>query len=232
MGTDIKLNKRLADESWKNYKEIVYEPFVEVIKEIIVKNNYKTVLDFGCGMGKTAYYLRKIFKLDILIDGVDISKEAKIKGRKYYDNFYLKYNYKAPDNKYDFVILASVIEHIYDENLKILLKDLKTKLNRNGSLFIVVPNTHSPIFVLFDSKERQKREMGHINLKAKREWVDFLKTFGFTNFEFSFPIKFKYLKNINFFRYRLLNIFLQGTYKILAIYPFYYLRNSLWIRVS
>jgi len=230
--SDISINQQLSNRDWKTYDEIVYEPFVEVIRDIIVKNKYKTVLDFGCGMGKTAYYLRDVFKLDIAIDGVDISEEAKKKGEKYYDNFYLKYDYKAPDKKYDFIILASIIEHIYDENLTKLLTDVKSKLNPGGSIFIVVPNIDSPQFCLFDSKERQLTSMGHVNLKTKGEWVSFLKTFGFTKFSFSFPTKFEYLERCTFFKSNLLNNFLRNVYSILAIFPFYYLRGSYWIEVK
>ncbi|WGS64447.1 N5-glutamine methyltransferase family protein [Marinitoga aeolica] len=51
------------------------EDLINIAKDIIIKNNYKYIMDIGTGSGVIAIILKKIFS-DSTIYGVDISKEA------------------------------------------------------------------------------------------------------------------------------------------------------------
>jgi release factor glutamine methyltransferase len=51
------------------------EDLINIAKEIIIKNNYKYIMDIGTGSGVIAIILKKLFP-DCTIYGVDISKNA------------------------------------------------------------------------------------------------------------------------------------------------------------
>lgn len=232
-GNDIKLNKKLANASWSKYDHIVYEPFVDVIADIIKDNNVRNIVEVGCGHGKIGYYLKKVFKFKkVKIVATEISYVAKKMSEKYYDKIYMKEDYKLPPGKFDLVLLTSIIEHIYDKNLKVLFKEIREKLVEEGKVFVVVPNIHAPKFILTDSKESQKRRMGHVNLKSKREWEEFFRKQGFTKFKYSFANELPNLNDMSFFKSSLGNKILRLVYRLLNIWPFFYLKNSYWIEIS
>lgn len=231
--TDVELNRRIADGSWALYKKMVYEPFADVVVDIVKKNKFKDIVEVGCGQGKNGYALRVTNNLkDIRLDATEISVVAKKWAEKYYDNIYIRDDFKLPDKHYDLVLLTSVIEHIYEKNLDVLFGDIKKKLNKGGKIFVVVPNIHAPLFLLTDSKESQKISMGHVNLKSKWEWNTYFKKFGFSHTKYSFANNLPNIGEMAFFKNNLANALLRFCYRILNLFPFYYLKNSYWIEIS
>ena len=110
------------------------------------------VLDIGCWNGNNWNYL--INNKKCLVDGIDFDNESlKIAKNNWYKDIFclnLNENYNIDfleDNKYDFIILADILEHlIYPESLLLLLKN---KLKVGGSIIISVPNI---AFVLYRYK--------------------------------------------------------------------------------
>ncbi|MFC1504613.1 class I SAM-dependent methyltransferase [Spirochaetota bacterium] len=228
---DIELNKNIYNAHYQE-KEIYYEPYLEVIEHIFMKEGYSSLLDFGCGNGKLGKYLRDN-NHHISIDGIDISETAIEKAKKYYNNVYIRHDYKLPDKKYDFIILNSVIEHIYEENLAILFEDIKKKATGNASLFVTVPNIHSPHYLFFDNLEKEKKEAGHVTMKSKKAWLDFFRSWGFNTFRFSFFIKLKHLDRIMYFKnLPLLHRIVKLCYNLLLISPFNRLKVSFYIHIK
>ena len=63
MHRDIKKNLKIYDLQYENFHvqkiKYVYEPVLDLIIDIIKKNKYKSILDYGCGDGRFGYFLKK-----------------------------------------------------------------------------------------------------------------------------------------------------------------------------
>ena len=178
--SDLNLNKTLYNQEHKTSKQ-VYEPFLEVIADLVVKGKYRKVLDFGCGTGLVGHFLNESFDADKLkLTGVDISEVALERSKPFYDHLYMKDDCTLPEDQYDLVVLNSVLEHIYDSNLKILFSEIKKKLSPNGTVFIVVPNIiifRISTFLqrVINNTGKTDIELGHVNMKTKKNGSTLLK---------------------------------------------------------
>ncbi len=98
-----------------------------------------TVLDIGCNTG---YLGKALNSKNVTSDGVDVNKSALKIAKRYYRHVYLRDLYKARLNirkiKYDYIVLADVLEHLPRPDL--LLKDSMNYLNKKGSILISLPN--------------------------------------------------------------------------------------------
>lgn len=193
---DLDINKKI----WNHELSIsnqTYEPFLEVIANLVARENYKRIVDFGCGNGMVGRFLRESFGSEnIELFAADISETALEKSRPYYDHVFLKEDCLLPNGQFDLVVLNGVIEHICDVNLQILFSDIIRKLLPNGAIFVTVPNNFSPQILLqrLTKTIRPDLEVGHVNLKTKSEWKEFFRGFGFRNFKFSYFLALKHSK--------------------------------------
>jgi ubiquinone/menaquinone biosynthesis C-methylase UbiE len=119
--------------------------FRRIIKEIpSVKN--KKVLDVGCGRGELVFWsIRSGAKLAVGIDyskqAIVLSKKAKAKQNK---NIKEKVLFKLMDGKkmsfkdkeFDAVFFTEVLEHLYPEEQRIVLKEIRRVLSDDGFLFL------------------------------------------------------------------------------------------------
>ena len=234
--SDLNLNKVLYNQAHKTSKR-VYEPFLEVIADLVVKGKYRKILDFGCGTGLVGHFLRESFDTDKLeLTGVDISEVALERSKPFYDHLYMKDDCTLPEDQYDLVVLNSVLEHIYDSNLKILFSEIKNKLSPNGTVFIVVPNILifriSNFFHRLSNTDKTDLELGHVNLKTKNKWRHCIKGFGFSNIRFSYFLFLKKQVRLEYYQNKLLNNALKAIINICLFPPFSYLRNSHYITLK
>lgn len=118
-----------------------------LISNKIVENGYKNVLSLGLGHNVVSSSLIKLLEknlnnYDIVEGSIDIIKdfEKKNKNNKirlynsYFENF-------IPDNKYDSIEMGFILEHVDDP--KLIIDKYKNYINKNGSIFIAVPNAKS-----------------------------------------------------------------------------------------
>lgn len=125
----------------KNYSIKYTDTYNPVLVDQI--GNQSTVLDIGCWTGGTGSFLIKNKKC--VVEGIDFDANslriAKRRGYKktYQLNLNGNYNLKTiKNNKYDFIILGDILEHlIYPEHLLSLLKQ---KIKRDGVILISTPN--------------------------------------------------------------------------------------------
>ncbi|KKL11790.1 hypothetical protein LCGC14_2542250 [marine sediment metagenome] len=174
-----------------NYKNLIgiYSQILDFIEKF---KNSGTILDIGCGLG-ILLSLAKRRKWDEY--GIEISKYASKFAK---DNLNLNVinssnldNY--PDNFFDVIVVNHVLEHI--ENPLIILGHIYKKINKDGILFVGVPN----IGGLFPRIEKENwqflRPSQHIYQFIPKTIKLLLKKAGFK------PIKFKTANRE--FRYKL-----------------------------
>ena len=109
-------------------------------------NQNSSVLDYGCGTGDFVKYLRA---KSVMAYGYDPNIKFNPDSPDYLTN-----NFDWVGNKYDIIFLWHVLEHTHDPF--VLLQGLKKRLNKNGKIFIAIPN-----FKSFDSKYYRKYWAGY-----------------------------------------------------------------------
>ena len=146
------LQKRLPKEkkhfSAINKKLIDSNPdFLKIVDKYKKKITGKIILDLGCGFGASTVilskYAKKIFAIDLTFPAIKNAKRnLKIKKIK---NVTLRQmdaeNLNFKDNFFDFVFSWGVIHHSHNPT-KILM-NIKKKLKKDGSCFIMVYNLFS-----------------------------------------------------------------------------------------
>ena len=110
--------KKLHKEKGK-FQGISLIPLVPTLINITKENNCKTLLDYGCG--KAVPYMKK--KCTELGIRKPIQELCNLDSFDLYDPAYPKYN-KLYNKKYDIVICTDVMEHIAEQDIDYVLKDI------------------------------------------------------------------------------------------------------------
>jgi SAM-dependent methyltransferase len=119
-----------------------------------IKNNIKTILDYGTGNGVLANLLSTKFSVDVF----DINMEKNT-------------------TKYDLLVLSHVLEHIYDVNT--FIKEISKNIKDNGLLYIEIPN--SDFYEKFTNiSPLQEVNIEHINFFSKYALNKLLINNGFS----------------------------------------------------
>lgn len=117
------------------------ENLSKFIRKHTLKNDL--VLDYGAGPGFLIKHLlenkMKVFALEFSSDSLKsiISKYQNIEG---FMGAYSPSEIELKNIKFDNIILIEVIEHLNDEYLANVLKEIGTLLKPGGKLFITTPN--------------------------------------------------------------------------------------------
>lgn len=126
-----------------NYRHI---SIIELLKENGLKKG-DSVLEIGCGVGTVTKLIAKVLK-DGKILANDISSKS-VDAAKNELSFYKDISFIAGDilridlnEKFDWIILPDVLEHIPIENHPTLFKYLEGLLIPEGKIFIHIPNPH------------------------------------------------------------------------------------------
>ena len=196
------LVKRTGETNYANLRpasEVRFKRKASIVSEIINKNNYKKILEIGCGTGILSRYLLD-YNPSVLISAIDISSEAikvgkekskKIKNIKYYIGDTL--NLPFGTNSFDMVFGNSIIHHL---PLDRALAEIKRVLRRGGAIWFNEPNTLNPqifiqknIPVIKKLVQDSPTEASFIRWKLKNK----LSQAGFSspkveNFEFLHPL--------------------------------------------
>jgi 2-polyprenyl-3-methyl-5-hydroxy-6-metoxy-1,4-benzoquinol methylase len=108
---------------------------------------FRSVLEIGCGAGATGRVIKQQYP-GVMYYGVEIDRDAAAEARKVLDHvvtcdveaFTLE-DVGIPRQGIDVVILADVLEHLYDPWK--LLRSLHTQLRPGGAVVASIPNTQN-----------------------------------------------------------------------------------------
>lgn len=106
----------------------------------LVNTNSQRILDVGCGSGVMANELKQ--KLNAEVWGIELFEDAARKASAKLDKVILGKVEDAieqlPDNYFDTIIFADVLEHLVDPYKVIAV--IKNKLRKNGEIIASIPN--------------------------------------------------------------------------------------------
>ncbi len=155
---------QLFDDPWNQTKKGYVENSIsrQIVVNYINSFEIKSLVEFGCGLGKTTNFIHSNTNVDIL--GVDISETSIKKSKKNYPN--LNFNVDNITNivkykDYDCYFFSEITWYILEDNMiDIVFNTMKKKLK--GKYFI-----HNLVFY----KGQQKYGLDYFsNLK---EFIDF-----------------------------------------------------------
>jgi SAM-dependent methyltransferase len=121
-------------------------PLQSYLLQVLPSDKRTKILDIGCGFGQTLNALKKNGYTNL--KGIDISIDAIEHCRKdgldvAHINDIISFCNKSKD-KYDFIIMSHVLEHIAKDKIISTLKAVNKKLLvKEGHLCIMVPNAQS-----------------------------------------------------------------------------------------
>lgn len=132
------LNDCCGAEEFKKTKGKTLHPDVSsVLSHITIQPGMK-ILDIGCGRGDVVVYYAKqgadAYGIDYSSDAITIAQEVKQKNT----HFALMDAKKLafPKNYFDAVISIDVFEHLYKEELEVVMQEIKRVLKKDGILLV------------------------------------------------------------------------------------------------
>ncbi len=142
----------------------------------------KSILDFGCGTGE---FLAKIKNAKLLY-GVEIRKDCIKKIVRKYPNIKVYEDVKNINQKFDFITMFHVLEHI--EYQIQTLKKLKFNLKNKGKLIIEVPHANDFLINIELLKDFRKFTFWseHLVLHTEKSLRAFLKKAGFKKIDIKY----------------------------------------------
>ncbi|VVB76149.1 Ubiquinone biosynthesis O-methyltransferase [Candidatus Tiddalikarchaeum anstoanum] len=166
------------------------KPVLDFVSSKINNKKKFRVLDLGAGLGLFGELLRKKFKNNLWIDGVEVWKKYKNFLWKNYDKVYeenIEDFLLKNKKKYDLILLIDVIEH-FDKAKGFKIINLIKKYG--DSILVSTPITYFPQGEAFKnpyethkslwSKKELEKE-GFKLIKSKRVLQDLTKIFQFKN---------------------------------------------------
>lgn len=153
------MNKQEFDQFAKNYNEILSNSFllnvssdsyfaeykVALTKTHLKKNEPKSILDFGCGTGRSLPFFEQFFP-NSKICGYDPSLESLAIAKTNSPNSIFFSNLdELEEESFDLVFIANVLHHIPPGDQIFILEKLKKIISSQGFIFIFEHNPYNPI---------------------------------------------------------------------------------------
>lgn len=162
----------------------------------IKNNNYKSIIDVGCGNGGLLKLIATL-NPEITPIGIELNKHiAELlnnEGIKTYDHID-----KIPKNiSIDCIMLNHVLEHLYDP-IK-TLKEIKARMGENTILIIEVPHANDALIKKYGCDKFKKFTFWseHLILYTQQSLKNLLNIVGFTRFEMSYYQRYGFFNHIN-----------------------------------
>jgi SAM-dependent methyltransferase len=176
------------------FHEYKLREVLKYLKQNNLTDKSLKLLDFGCGIGRSAAYIKKYLP-NFSIYGVDVSKE-EIRAAKEANKKLKKVNFADFDGinipynvKFDVIFVANVFHHIKRSNHKKVLKNIYSKLAKNGILFIFEHNPINPLtqFIYYKNDHQFDKNSQLLSPLYTRSLLNYA---GFSNFKVKYTIFF------------------------------------------
>lgn len=120
-------------------------PLNRIVAEL--PNKDAKILDIGAGSGIVGALIKKC-KKDVVIDGIEPDANARLYAEKFYRNYYEGFVEEffpvIEEERYDYIILADVLEHLASPDK--ILKKIFNIISDHTKIFISLPNvTHGAV---------------------------------------------------------------------------------------
>lgn len=178
---------------WKIHRYIFMRDIIPLIKKLVENNKTLRILELGCGVGRWASLIGKVFKEElekgeINYRGIDVSREMILQAKELeksnleFENIgILKLEEKRD---YDLVFSFTVLQHLKRDNQKKAFRKI-SKITKSGGYFVA--------FELLENDA--KKYANHVFPNKKNKWIEMLKKNEFkiesvipSLYEFKYPI--------------------------------------------
>jgi ubiquinone/menaquinone biosynthesis C-methylase UbiE len=142
---DYYLNTCLGSELFKNSGgKLLNDEWISLLKLIKIKKGLK-ILDLGCGRGDVSFYLARqgaiVTGIDYSLDAIELANEALIKMPSAIKQSvsFLRQDAKKihfQEDYFDIIVCFDVFEHLYKEELEIVMGNISKILKKNGTLLV------------------------------------------------------------------------------------------------
>jgi 2-polyprenyl-3-methyl-5-hydroxy-6-metoxy-1,4-benzoquinol methylase len=144
-----KIDYSLYYKNWHNDSDEhfnrVANQHKDLLKPYVPQDKKSKILDIGCGFGFALKAMQDLGYEDIT--GIEVSPEqSAIASKRFNKILYTEdtiSTLKSFDEKFDFVILMDVLEHVPVDIQIVLINAIFNIMNDGGKLFITVPNANS-----------------------------------------------------------------------------------------
>jgi 2-polyprenyl-3-methyl-5-hydroxy-6-metoxy-1,4-benzoquinol methylase len=195
-----------------------YVSTVEFIISKIGEEQFKTIVDVGCGDGRLTRELFFEFGGQANVAGIDYSPTAIRLAQAMNPNIQFEnVNIYSESNieKYDVIVLMEVFEHIPLDQCEEFVLALYGMLNEKGCIYLTVPHCNKPI------GEKHFQHFDEVKLeKYFRKYFDVEEVVFFENI---YSIKYKIIKKL------LSNKFFMLNNKFLLDYIYRYYKKNLFV---
>lgn len=161
-------------ERHTKYRKLAASIYCEFNKyNMLTPDVYSDYLDYGCATGMLLHHLQKMLPSSYRCYGFDISDWA-IENNIADDVSVSQTLDYITTRSYAVTTALDVFEHMFDDEVTEVLKELVTEL-----LIVRIPVKSHPQATDFHL-EVSRRDKSHVNCKTKGQWIDFIENFGYT----------------------------------------------------
>jgi ubiquinone/menaquinone biosynthesis C-methylase UbiE len=146
---------------YKEKNRFYYDNLKKLISDHVPKGS--KVLEVGCGTGDLIAHLNPKKGW-----GMDISKEMTLIAKKRYDKKRsLRFSTKWPDNKYDYILMSDVIEHLEDPDET--FKNISERMSKKSVFLLTMANPiWEPILLLAEKMGLKMPEGPHKRISYRK----------------------------------------------------------------
>lgn len=151
--------------TFSNSRKNLHWPELEYIIENIKNNEYRSILDVGCGNGRFLEESEKLWYIPDQYLGVDNSEGMILEARKLHSETHFEViwmqDIKQIETTYDAIVFLASFHHLETQEERMqVLKDIKKLLHPNGRIYMTNWNLREQ-----SKYEKSHRENGDFDIK-------------------------------------------------------------------